>query len=123
MKSLTCKEARTHNRKLRNAWLADKIKTEEYRDKHISMSKHVRHELTTDADLPVNLKAYFHVSNSNGLGALLSDDEKFGYKNSLAKYHYKTLQKLMLLKRPGKWNVNWHIKELEKAINKKQEVA
>ncbi len=123
MKSLTYKEARTHNRKLRNAWLADKIETDEYHAKQIDMSKFIRYELTTDAHLPVAAKAYFHVANPNGLGALLSDDEKFGYENFNARYHYKELRRLMLLKRPGVWNVNFHISELKKEINKKLEVA
>ena len=121
--TMTYKEARSFNRKLRNSWLADNIETEEYHAKEIDMSKFIRYELTTDAHLPVAAKAYFHVANPNGLGALLSDDEKFGYDNFYARYHYKELQRLMLLKRPGVWNVNYHIRELEKAINKKQEVA
>ena len=123
MKPLTYKQAQSFNRKLRNSWLADNIETEEYHAKQINISKFIGYELTTDAHLPVAAKAYYHVANPNGLGALLSENEKFGYANFNARYHYKELQRLMLLKRPGVWNVNFHISELKKEINKKQEVA
>lgn len=124
MESLTYKEARSFNRKLRKDYFADKVEHDEYREKFINIADHVRYELTTDAHLPVRLKALFHVSNSNGLAALLSDDSKYGYVNSTAKYHYNALIKLMGLSRPKKWDVNWHIRQLQNVINEMQkEVA
>jgi len=123
MKTMNYKEAKSFNRKLRNAWLKDKIETEEYRSKQINLVHFIRHQLKTDKDLPANFKAYFHYFNENGLGALMSDDEKFGYTNLIAQLHYEQLGKLMLLKRPSAWTVNFHIRELKKVMNKKQEQA
>lgn len=120
--TMTYKEARSFNRKLKNSWLAGKMETEEYRAKRIDMDKFLRCELTTDAHLPAAYKAHFHVANPNGLGALLSTDEKYEIP-SWIRYHHKELVRLMLLKRPGVRKVNYHIRELEKQINKKQEVA
>ena len=123
MTTLTYKEAKSFNRKLRNAWLADIIETDEYRTKQIDIADLIRDKLETDEDLPANFRAYFHVANANGLGSLLSDDEKFGYENLNAQYHYEQLKRLMLLKRPRAWTVNFHIRELQKEIDKKQEQA
>lgn len=101
MTTLTYKEAKSFNRKLKNRFYKDELTWEEFRDAEINMADLIKDHLKTDAGLPANLKAYFHVRNPNGLGALLSDDEKFGYANFNARYHYKELQRLMLLKRPG----------------------
>ena len=124
MESLTYKEARSFNRKISNDYITGKVEFDEYIEKFISIRDHVRYELTTDAHLPVRLKALFHVYNSNGLAALLSDDVKYGYENSTAKYHYNKLINLMSLSRPKKWDINWHIRELQNEINEMQkEVA
>tara|TARA_R100000995_G_scaffold36763_1_gene16795 strand:+ start:177 stop:548 length:372 start_codon:yes stop_codon:yes gene_type:complete len=123
MGNITYKEARSFNRRLRNSWLADEIETEEYRAKEIDIGELVSYELETDANLPLSLKALFHTTNPNGLCALLDDDVKYGYKNAYAKYHYTELRRLMLLKRPGTWKVNYHLSELRSELKKIKEVA
>jgi len=123
MKTMTYKEAKSYNRKLRNAWLADKIESEEYYAKKIDIIIFLRDELETDENLPARYKACFHVRNSNGLGSLMSIDEKYGFANLFAQYHYEELERLMRLQKPSAWKVNFHIRELEKAINDRQEQA
>ena len=123
MKTITYKEARSFNRKLRNSWLADKIETEEYHAKKINIHRLVSDVLETDENLPVTLKAFFHLRNLNGVSASLTDEAKYGYELSYEGYHYRELKRLLSLSKPSKFNVDWNITELQKIVKERQEQA
>ena len=123
MENFNYKQAKSFNRKLRKSWIEDKIETEEYRAKEINIANLVSDVLETDENLPVRLKALFHLRNPNGVAAFLSDEDKYGYAPTYEGYHYRQLIRLFGLRKPSKTNVDWNITELQKIIKEKQEVA
>ena len=124
MKSLTYKQAKSYNRKLKNRFYKDEITWEEYREAWIDIILLVRKHLKTDAGLPAKLKAWFHLRNPNGLAAQMSDDMKYGYyKNAYAEYHYDELSRLAGMGRPSAFSVRFHVEELRSELKKIKEVA
>ena len=125
MGNITYKQAKSHNRKLKNRFYKDELTWEEYREAEISIADLVKDHLKTDANLPAQLKAYFHVRNPNGLGAQMSDHMKYSYYgNAYAKYHYDSLLRLCTRISPSASKVWFHISELRSELKKiKEEVA